>query len=199
MRGRGLGRGLQLNRRPGVPSLVAVPSPLAIIRDQQRDFSAWTPVASTVNADAAANYNGDDDATCDQTRSDVTVGLHGLQYLTGSNVVMGVTYYADLVLKPDGRNHILFQVAGPGHSAYAMFDLVGLTMGDSSGIDDHVIMALSNGWVFVRMIFTAGASAVHACNLFHAVGTNVGTDYGAIVGDITKGLLLDRYVLSRNA
>jgi hypothetical protein len=81
---------------------------------------------------------------------------------------------------------------------YAMVDLAGNTVGDTLAIDDSTVMDLSNGWKFVRLEFTAGASVAHSCNLFHATGTNVATDFGAVVGDITKGLLLDRYILSRN-
>lgn len=189
MRGLGLFRGMR--RRSGA-SLIAVPSPLPVIRDDQRDFVAgWGLSGATVNDGAAANYDGT--GVADQTRSDVSVGLHGLGK-TLSALVLGVTYYADLVVKPDGRNFLLFQVSGAGFNHYGIFDLVANTIGDSLGLAAWTVSDLSNGWKFVRMEFAAGASALHACNLFHATS---GVNY-SMAGDVTKGLLLDRYVLSRN-
>lgn len=192
---RGLGFGFGLTRYAG-PSRIAVPSPLATVIENQTDFSTgWSLTAATLNDDAADNYEADGSA--DQTRSDATTGAHGLGR-TGNALVLGVTYYADLVLKPDGRNHLLFQISGVGQNAYAMVDLAGNTAGDTNAVDSVTVQDLSDGWKFVRMEFTATASVLHACNIFHATGTNVATDFGAVVGDLSKGLLLDRYVLSRN-
>jgi hypothetical protein len=197
MRGLGLFLGMR-RRRAGGPSLVAVPSPLASVIENVSDFTAgsgWLATAATVSDNAVPSYSGAGSA--DRTRSDGSTGAHGLGR-TGNALVMGVVYYADFVVKPDGRNHMLIQISGVGLNHYAMVDLAGNNVGDTLAIDDWTVSDLSNGWKFVRLEFTAGAGVVHACNLFHAVGTNVASDFGAIVGDITKGLLLDRYVLSRN-
>jgi hypothetical protein len=194
MRGLGLGLGLS-SLTP--EQRIAVPSPLPIIRESVSDFTAgssWLLTALTVNDDASPNY--EESGSADQTRSDNSTGLHGLGR-TGNLLVMGVTYYADLVLKPDGRNHLLFQISGSGMNHYAMVDLLTNTMGDSSGDVTVTVSDLSDGWKFVRMQFAAAAGVLHACNLFHATGSTL-ADYPNVVGDITKGLLLDRYVLSRN-
>jgi hypothetical protein len=196
---RGIGIGIGMARPPGVDPRIAVPSPLAIIRENVSDFTvgnSWLLTAITVNDDAADNY--EETASADQTRSDVTVGAHGLGR-SGSALVLGVTYYADLVVKPDGRNHLLFQISGVGQNSYMMVDLAGNTVGDTNEVAASTVMDLTDGWKFVRMQFAAQASVIHAANIFHATGTSVATDFGAVVGDITKGLLLDRYVLSRGA
>lgn len=191
MRGLGMGLGFTRRKHDGVGGLIPVPSPLAIVRDDQTDFTTWVPAGTTVNANAAPNYDGSGD--CDQTRSDVTVGLHGIG-VTLSALVSGVVYYADLVLKPDGRDFILFQVAGAGVNVFGIFDLLTNTIGDSLDLDDWDVQDLSNGWKFIRMVFTADASVLHAANVFHATS---GTNY-TMAGDTSKGFLLDRYVLSRN-
>ena len=191
---RGLGFGLGLTRYAG-ESLIAVPSRLPVVLDNVRDFSGWSLTAATLSADAAPNYDLTDDGTCDRTRSDATTGAHGLGQ-TLSSLVSGTQYYADLVIKPDGRNYLLFQISGAGQNAYAMIDFAGNTHGSPNAVDSVTVSSLSNGWKFVRMIFTATASVPYACNLFHATGTNVAADFGAVVGDITKGVLLDRFVLS---
>ncbi len=187
-----IGLGIGLQKRDGGPFLIRVPSPLSDVRDFVNVFGVgWLLTNLTVNEGVVPDYEGTDVAA--QTRSDATVGLHGLGR-TGSALVSGVQYYADLVLKPDGRNFILFQISGAGINSYGIFDLDTNTIGDQLGLDSHDIQDLSDGWKFIRMVFTSPASALHACNLFHATS---GSNY-TMAGDTSKGFLLDRYVLSRS-
>ena len=191
MRGIGIGIGMA---RPTTDPLIAVPSPLAVIRESVTNFADWFLVNLTVNDDVAANYEGTGSA--DQTRSDATVTSHALAR-SGSALVSGVQYYADLVLKQDGRDYLLFQISGAGQDAKAVIDLTDNTTTESAGVDSVTVQDLSDGWKFVRLVFTATASVAHSCNLFHLNGPSEAANT-IYLGDITKGLLLDRYVLSRS-
>lgn len=189
MRGLGFGFGRQPRQRG--PSRIPVPDPLSVVIENVTNFADWLLSGVTVNNNATGNYESSGSA--DQTRSDASVGLHGLGR-SGAALVTGVVYYADIVLKADGRNFVLVQISGASTNAYGIFDLDTNTIGDQLGLDSHTIMDLSNGWKFLRLEFTAPANDIHACNIFHATS---GSNY-VMAGDITKGLLLDRYVLSRN-
>ncbi len=174
---------------PVGPGLTPVPAPLATVVNSVTTFADFDLFGVTL--DTVADYSGA--GLADRTRSDASVGLHGLQKSqVGEGLISGEQYYADLVLKPDGRSFILVQLAGPGNNAYAILDLTLNTVGDSSGIDSATVTDLSNGWKFVRIIFTAAATGLYSCNMFHATS---GSNY-SMAGDITKGLILDRFVLS---
>jgi hypothetical protein len=189
MRGLRLGLGLSRRAQSSGVALIPVPAPLPTIIDSVTNFAGWGLTGITVNDDAVANYAGT--GLADQTRSDVSVGLHGLGQ-TLSSLVNGVEYYADLVLKPDGRDFVLFQISGAGINAYAIFDLQNNLVGDQFGISSKTIQDLSNGWKFIRLVFSAPASALYACNIFHATS---GSNY-TMAGDTAKGLILDRFVMS---
>ncbi len=179
-------------RGRGAPGRIAVPSPHATIIANETDFSVgWTPSGITQALVVNGNYSGS--GTANRTRSDATNGLHGLGK-TGAIVGIGPSYYADLVVKPEGRTFLLFQIAGAGFNAYGIFDLTLNVMGDNVGLIAGEVSDLSDGWKFVRMSFTiAAADAPHGANIYHATS---GSNF-SMAGDITKGLLLDRYVLSR--
>lgn len=175
----------------GTPSVIAVPSPLAVVQDSITNFSDFSLTELTINNDVVPNYEGDGQA--DQTRETAVTGAHALNKST-SVLVTAVQYYSDFVLKPDGRSHALIQAAGGSNNFYGCFDFTDNSIGLSSGnLDSWNITDLSNGWKFIRIVFTAVDTSAYAINLYHAISNTV---YTGIAGDITKGFILDRYVLS---
>lgn len=187
---RGLGLGLGFGRPAGGPSLIAIPAPAATVDENVTDFvTGWVPTGITQDTVANGDYAGT--GLADRTRSDVSVGVHGTGR-TGVAVLLGTPYTADLILKPDGRTFVLFQIAGAGLNHYGIFDLTTNTLGDSLALTSGTVTNLSNGWKFIRMQFTAAAAALHGCNIYHAINSTT----FSMAGDITKGLLLDRYRLS---
>ncbi len=191
---RGLGLGLGISRASlTTPALIAVPSPLSLVINSVTDFSAYVLNNMTVNDDAVSSYDGG--GLRDQTRETAVTDAHSISE-TLATLGSGQQYQSDFVIKPDGRNFALFQIAGGGNNFYAIFDFETNVIGLNSGnLDSYAISDLSNGWKFVRVVFTAVDTAPYALNVYHATD---GTTYTGIVGDIAKGLIIDRYVLSRN-
>lgn len=194
MSGFGLGFSFGLGSAGGSASLIPVPSPRNTIQDNETNFSDYTLTEVTINNDAASNYLGT--GLCDQSRETATTGIHAFNQ-TQSVLANGRQYAADFVLKPDGRSHALFQLAGGGNNFYACFDFTDNTIGLTAGpLDSWTITDLSNGWKHLRMVFTSVDAAAYGMNIYHATSNTV---YTGIVGDVTKGFLIDRYVLSYTA
>lgn len=154
-------------------------------------FSGGGLSAVTCTADTTADDYGN--VVADTLREDASTGAHILSFPSLGAIANGVTYYADLVVKADGRDCLLIQVSGATNNSYICVSLTTGIAGLQSGILSYAVTSIANGYKQVRMVFTSAAAEIVALNIATATDN---VTYTPVVGDISKGLVLARFTLS---
>lgn len=179
--------------RPLIPSPVQAPSYIA--RPAPRATLDWMVSATTV-APGQSLVNLSDFATGlldDQGQAnphnymedDAGVGTHSLTIPT----TWAGEYALDAIVKPRGRDSFLINCGG---AAYGVFDLNANSVITQFGLTSHDIQDLSDGWKFVRIVFTLNATDVSQLCTATSDGSFV------IASDPAKGFLMSMFRLSHN-
>lgn len=188
MRGLGLGLGLV----PLLGALVNHGLPAGGSVDfASSAFSGGSLSAVTCTADTTVDDYGS--LVADSLREDASTGAHILSFPSLGSITNAVTYYADLVVKPDGRDCLLIQISGASNNTYICVSLTSGVAGLSAGILSYVVTPIAGGYYQVRLRFTSTATEIVALNLATATDN---VTYTPVVGDVGKGLILARFTLS---
>lgn len=152
--------------------------------------------ATLTNTSGVENARGDDfgAVVADDILETAATGVHAVSPVAiFSGCQNGITYTADLIVKPFGRSSCLFQISGATNSAYVCVDLLAKTSGAQNQLLSWSVTDLIGGYKQVRIRFTSIATEAVGVTVYTAIND---TTYTGIVGDISKGLTLARATIS---
>ena len=169
----------------GCPNLLLEPQRTnLVLQSSSFDSASWTKLNGSVTANITTSPSGIVDA--DKIVEDATNNFHGVlqAVTTTSGVTCNVSFYA----KASERGYI--QWNNQVNTEFANFDLISGVIGTSSGVTNHQIQSVGNGWYRcslnfvptvtgtagqVRIVIVTSASAVRLQNY---------------IGDGTSGLFV---------